>query len=172
MDDVIAGDADLDDALATVTYHPSSFDEYVGSREAYETLLDGYNDCRETFDDLGYASYRDAVADLTFPETTDRAELRGSEFADRFAAAVDAGTSDDIDAEKGADQAIRELNGVRRRAFFRDDLDAFEAFVDERLAELNARRAGEERFPIAGPAGEPNYRRVEHRDLLLTEDRR
>ncbi|PHQ47359.1 hypothetical protein DJ68_02280 [Halorubrum sp. C3] len=171
MADVIAGDADLDDALTTVTYHPTSFDEYVGSREAYERLLDGYTDCRETFADLGYAAYEEIVAPLTFPETTDRGELRDSEFAERFTAAVDAATSGDVDAEKGSDQAIREFNGVRKRAFFREDLDAFEAFVDERLDELNARRAGEERFPVDGLGGEPNYRRVDNRDLLLGGDR-
>ncbi|MFQ3295806.1 MAG: hypothetical protein ACI8VE_002896, partial [Natrialbaceae archaeon] len=75
--------------------------------------------------------------------------------------------SDDVNAEKGCDQAIRALNGVRRQAFFREDLDAFEAFVQERLEELNRYRAGEARFPIEGLAGEPNYRRVDHRDLLL-----
>ncbi|MFC5133586.1 MULTISPECIES: PD-(D/E)XK nuclease family protein [Haloferacaceae] len=171
MDDVIAGEADLGDALTTVTYYPFTFDEYVGSRDAYETLLDGYNDCRETFDDLGYSAYCDVMGQLTFPETTDRNELRASEFAEEFTAAIDGGTSDDVDAEKGADQAIRELNGVRKRTFFREDLDAFETFVDERLEELNDRRAGEERFPVDGLAGEPNYRRVDNRDLLLAEER-
>ncbi|WP_297885738.1 PD-(D/E)XK nuclease family protein [uncultured Halorubrum sp.] len=171
MDDVIAGDADLDDALTTVTYHPVAFDEYVGSREAYERLLDGYTDCRETFDDLGYQAYEAVVAPLSFPETTDKGELRASEFAERFTDAVDARTSSDVDAEKGADQAVRELNGVRRRAFFREDLDAFESFVDERLAELAERRAGEERFPVDGLSGGPNYRRVDNRDLLLEGDR-
>ena len=167
MDDVIAGDADLNDALTTVSYYPFTFDEYVGSRDAYEVLLDGYNDCEETFDDLGYQAYSDIMDQLTFPETTDRDELRASEFAEEFATAVDVGTAASVDAEKGADQAIRELNGVRRRTFFREDLDAFESFVDERLEELNERRAGEERFPVAGLAGEPNYRRIDNRDLLL-----
>jgi hypothetical protein len=167
LDDVIAGEATLDDALTTVSYYPFTFDEYVGSREAYETLMDGYNDCQETFDDLGYPAYSDIVAQLTVPDTTDRAELRASAFAEEFTAAVDAGTSDGVDAEKGADQAIRALNGVRKRTFFPEDLDAFESFVDERLAELNDRRAGTERFPVDGLAGEPNYRRVDNRDLLL-----
>ena len=171
MDDVVSGDADLDDALATVTYYPFTFDEYVASEDAYERLLDGYNDCRETFEALGYPAYEEITAGLTFPETTDRGELRDSEFAEAFTAAVDAETPAAVDAEKGADQAIRELNGARGRAFFREDLDAFEAFVDERLDELNARRAGEERFPVDGLGGEPNYRRVDNRDLLLRGDR-
>ena len=167
MDDVIAGNADLGDALTTISYYPFMFDEYIGSRDAYEVLLDGYNDCQETFDDLGYPAYSDIVDQLTFPDTTDRDELRASEFAQEFTTAVDVGTSEDVDAEKGTDQAIRELNGVRRRTFFREDLDAFESFVDERLEELNNRRAGEERFPVNGLAGEPNYRRIDNRDLLL-----
>ncbi|AGB39924.1 PD-(D/E)XK nuclease family protein [Natronococcus occultus] len=167
IDDVITGEAELDETLTTVTYYPFTFDEYVGSRDAYETLLDGYNDCQETFEDFGYSAYSDLMSQLTFPDTTEKAALRASEFAEEFTAAVDVGTSEDVDAEKGADQAIRALNGVRKRTFFCEDLDAFEAFVEERLEELNRRRVGEERFPVDGPAGEPNYRRIDNRDLLL-----
>jgi hypothetical protein len=170
MDDVITGDADLDETLTTVSYYPFTFDEFVSSVSAYETLLDGYSDCQETFEALGAPAYSDIIDTLSFPETTDKAELRASEFAESFTAAVDTQTSDDVNAEKGCDQAIRELNGVRKRTFFREDLDAFEDFVDERLTELNRRCAGEERFPIEGPAGEPNYRRVDNRDLLLEGD--
>jgi hypothetical protein len=170
LEDVITGEADLEDALTTVSYYPHTFEEYVGSRDAYDALLDGYNDCQETFDDLGFEAYSDIMGQLAFPETIDRAELRASEFAEEFTAAVDVGTSEDVDAEKGADQAIRELNGVRKQAFFREDLDAFEGFLTERLDELNARRAGEERFPVEGLSGKPNYRRIDHRDCLLEGD--
>jgi len=65
---------------------------------------------------------------------------------------------------------MRGLISTRRHNYFREDLDAFEAFVDERIDELNRRRRGEERFPIEGLAGEPNYRRVDNRDLLLETD--
>lgn len=167
MADVITGDADLDDALTTVSYYPVTFDAYVASQDAYETLLDGYNDCVETFEDLGFEAYTDIMSRVTFPETTDREELRASGFASEFTTAVDAETSSSVDAEKGVDQAIRALNSVRGQAFFRDELDAFESFIQERLTELNERRAGEERFPIAGLAGEPNYRRIDNRDLLV-----
>ena len=167
LDDVIAGDANLDDTLTTVTYYPYTFDEFVDSRDAYETLLDGYNDCVATFEDLGFDAYTEIMSQLSFPETTDKAELLASPFAEEFETEVVAATGDGVDAEKGVEQAIRALNGVRRRAFFREDLDAFEGFVDEQLAELNHYRAGNARTPIEGPAGEPNYRRVNHRDLLL-----
>ncbi|XGI84767.1 PD-(D/E)XK nuclease family protein (plasmid) [Halorutilales archaeon Cl-col2-1] len=167
IDDVIEGKANIEDAVTTVSYYPFTFDEYVGSRDAYEELLNGYNDCQETFDDLGYPSYSDIMNQLTFPDTTEKSELRSSEFAEEFTTAVDVGTSEDVDAEKGSDQAIRRLNKIRERTFFREDLDAFEDFVDERLTELNRRRSGDERFPVEGLSGEPNYRRIDNRDLLL-----
>jgi len=167
LEDVIAGEADLEDTLTTVTYYPDTFDEFVGSRDAYDTLLDGYKDCVATFEDLGFNAYTEIMGQLSFPETTDKGELLDSAFAEEFETEVAAATSGDVDAKKGTEQAIRALNGVRRRAFFREDLDAFEEFIDEQLAELNHYRSGKARFPIEGPAGEPNYRRVDHRDLLL-----
>jgi hypothetical protein len=170
LDDVDQGEANLDDTVTTVTYYSQTFDDYVATREAYEELLDGYNDCVATFEDLGYADYSTIVSELSFPETTDKAALRASDFAASFTTAVEAETSDDVDAEMGCDQAIRALNGVRRRNFFKDDVDAFEAFIDERLAELNQRRTGDERFPVDGLGGEPNYRRVDNRDLILHDD--
>ena len=171
LDDAITGDADIDDTLTTVSYYPQSFDEFAGTRPAYEVLLDGYKDCVATFEDLGFGAYSDILAELSFPETTDRSTLRESDFADRFAEAVQQATSNDVDAEKGADQAIRALNGVRKRNFFEGDLDQFEGFVADRLTEINRYRAGEERFPIEGLGGEPNYRRIDHRDMFLEDSR-
>lgn len=170
LDDVIAGSYDIDDTLTTVSYYPWTFDEYVGSREAFDVLLDGYNDCVATFDDLGFQAYQEIMAGHHFPETTVKSDLGGSDFATDFTDAVVRRTTNDVDAEKGADQAIRLLDSVRKKAFFREDLDAFETFVTERLEELNQYRAGVGRFPIEGTAGEPNYRRVNHRDLLLEGD--
>lgn len=167
LDDVITGNADLDDTLTTVTYYPWTFDEHVGSRQAYDTLLDGYNDCVATFEDLGFDAYARIIGELSFPETTEKNELRESSFAASFTEAVDEQTGADVDAQKGCDQAIRELNSVRKKAFFREDLDAIERFVTDRIEELNQYRRGDMRFPVEGIGGEPNYRRVDHRDLLL-----
>ncbi len=167
LDELVAGTHDITDSLTTVTYYPWTFDEHIGSRTAYEALLEGYKDCVATFEDLGFQAYESIMSDLQFPATTDREDLRTSDFTTTFTAAVAETTSPGVDAEKGVDQAIRLLNGIRQSTFFREDLDAFETFVTDTLAELNAYRAGEDRFPIDGMAGEPNYRRVNHRDLLL-----
>jgi len=167
LDDVITGAADLGETLTTVRYYPWTFDEHVGSRQAYETLLDGYNDCVATFEDLGFEAYTEIMQRLSFPDTTQKAELRASAFAAAFIEAVDNHTAADVDAEKGCDQAIRALNSVRKETFFRENLDAIERFVADRIDAVNRYRRGDDRFPIEGPGGEPNYRRVDHRDLLL-----
>jgi hypothetical protein len=167
LDDVVTGDHDVADTLTTVSYYPWTFDEHVSSREAFDVLLDGYNDCVATFEDLGYDDYAAIVEQRSFPETTEKDELRDSSFATEFTNAVVERTSDSVDAEKGCDQAIRALNGVRTKTFFEEDLDALEGFVAERIEELNRYRGGEERFPVEGPGGEPNYRRVDHRDCIL-----
>jgi len=176
VDDVVAGDAnieavDIEDAVTTVTYYPMTFEEYVATRDAYDVLMDGYNDCVATFEALGFERYRAIMAECTFPETTDRSELRAADFAASFTDAVDAATGEDVDADKGCDQAIRALNGVRKKNYFEEDLDRFESFVEERVDELNARRGGKQRFPIDGLAGEPNERRLDHPDLLLEGER-
>ncbi|KTG11404.1 hypothetical protein AUR64_03885 [Haloprofundus marisrubri] len=166
LDDVVSGSHSLSDTLTTITYYPQSFNSYVGTKSAHDVLLDGYNDCRQTFSDLGLDGYREIMASLSFPETRDKSELRNSEFASQFESRV-ADATGDVDVAKGCDQAIRALNDVRKKNFFKNDLDAFEAFIDDCLADLNDYRKGEERFPVAGHAGEPNYRYVDHRDLLL-----
>lgn len=171
MDDVIEGTAGIEDALTTVEYHPVTFGEYVGSRAAYDELCDHYNDCTATFEDLGYPTYSDIVDQLSFPETTDTDELRASAFAAEFTGAVDVATSADVDAEKGVDQAIRRLSSIRGETFFREDIDAFEEFVAERIDDLSSLRTAGDRFPVEGLAGEPNYRRVDNRDLILAGER-
>ena len=165
---MITGEYDLEDTLTTVTYYPFTFDEYVGSKDAFDVLLDGYNDCQETFEELGFETYSEIMAEHQFPETTEKDELRESDFFASFEQAVIDSVPDTVnDPAKGADQGLRALNGVRKRAFFKEDEDAFEGFLQERIDELTRRRSGEKRFPVDGPAGEPNYRRVDHRDLLL-----
>lgn len=172
LGDVVTGDADLDDCLTTVTYHPKSFKAYARSEEMFERLRDeGSGKCRKTLKQVDYTLWAGVFDDEPLPQTTDSDELIDSPFGqtlyDRLVAAV----GDYAYVETGTKQALRDLARERRQAFFKGDVDAFEEFVDERLEELNRRRRGEERFPIEGPGGEPYYRYVDHRDLLLEGER-
>ncbi|SDZ78859.1 PD-(D/E)XK nuclease superfamily protein [Haloplanus vescus] len=172
LDDVVAGEADLDDTLTTVSYYPETFEAYVRSEAFFDELVeDGANKCQKTLSQVEYEDYAEVFAETDLPETTDSDELIDSAFGQTLTARMKDCVGDYKYVERGCKQAMRQLTRVRGRAFFEDDLDAFEVFVDERLAELNRRRAGEERFPIDGLGGEPNYRYVDNRDLLLEEDR-
>ncbi|WP_018258693.1 PD-(D/E)XK nuclease family protein [Halomicrobium katesii] len=171
LDDVVAGEADLDDTLTTVSYYPVTFEEYARSEAFFDELVaDGSNKCQKTLSQVEYEDYANVFAETDLPDTTDSDELIDSEFGRALTARMKECVGDYKYVEQGCKQAMRQLTRVRGQIFFEDDLDAFEAFVDDRLDELNRRRAGEERFPIEGPGGEPNYRYVDNRDLLLEED--
>lgn len=168
MNEAIDGRYTIDDACCTIPYEPRSFSAFVSSYDAYDALLDGYTDCRETFDDLGWRAYESIMEELEFPEMAAIDKLRETPFFVEFTDAVRVRTTDDVDAAKGCDQAVRALNTIRATRFFEEDIDALCAFVTDTLTEINDRRTDGTIFPVEGPAGEPNYRRVSHRDLLLS----
>jgi hypothetical protein len=172
LDDIVQGSADLDDTLTTVQYYPIPYVEYIASEETYEQLRDeGSNDCQKTLSKSSYEDYAAVFEAADFPATRDSDELIESEFGRVFTSKMKAVVGNYKYVESGCKQAMRDLMRIRNRNYFEDELDAFEEFIGERLQELNARRAGEERFPIADLVDEPNYRRVNHRDLLLEDER-
>jgi hypothetical protein len=172
LDDIVQGSADLDDTLTTVQYYPIPYVEYIASEETYEQLRnEGSNDCQKTLSKSSYEDYAAVFETSDFPATRDSDELIESEFGRVFTSKMKDVVGDYKYVENGCKQAMRDLMRIRNRNYFEDELDAFEEFIGERLQELNARRAGEERFPIADLVDEPNYRRVNHRDLLLEDER-
>ncbi|MFD1589284.1 PD-(D/E)XK nuclease family protein [Halorientalis brevis] len=171
LDDAVTGTLDFEDTLTTIPYHPTEFTPYVRSEAMFERLLDdGSNACQKTLSKASYADYAAVFEDHDLPDTRDSDELIDSAFGAALEARLKDAVGDYKYVEKGCKQILREFSRLRSRRFFVDDLDAFEEFVDECLVEVNRRRAGEERFPIDGPGGEPNYRYVDNRDLLLEDD--
>ena len=172
LDDVVADEAALDDTLTTLGYYPTTFADHVRSREVFEALRDeGSGKCRKC---LSKASYDDwvAVCDVAPPPNTDDSdELIDSAFGSALESRLRDVVGDYKYVTTGYEQACRSLASIYGENYFAGDLDAFEAFVDERLDELNARRAGEERFPVEGLGGEPNDHRLNHPDLLLEGSR-
>jgi hypothetical protein len=171
LDDVVAGEADLDDTLTTITYHPTQFEEHARSRATFEALRDdGAKNCQKTLSKIEYNDYRAVFETAPLPATRDSDELIDSEFGQVMETTLQECVGEYKYVTSGCKQLLRQLARVRSRNYFEEDLDAFEAFVTERISELNQRRAGEERFPVHGLGGEPNYRRVDNRDLLLDHD--
>jgi len=171
VDDVIAGEGTLDDALTTVTYHPESLTEHVQTEAFFEYLREeGANKCQKILSKIDYQTYAALFDAAPLVETTDSDELIESAFGQTMIDRLESEIGEYKYVTTGSKQVMREIARQQTGSFFEPDLDAFESFVEERLTELNRRRTGDESFPIEGLAGEPNYRRVDNRDLLLEGD--
>jgi hypothetical protein len=172
LDEAVAEGVGLDGTLTTVGYHPTSFAEHVRSRAVFESLRDdGAGDCRKTLGRAEYADWRAAFAVAEPPPTAESDALIDSAFGTALIDRMRTVVGEYRYVTSGCEQALRELGRIYGRNYFAGDLDAFEAFVDERLDGLNAGRTGEVRFPVAGPGGEPTDRRLNHPDLLLEGSR-
>ncbi len=172
VDDVIAGDASLEDCLVTITYQPVSFEAYVQSRTVFDELCtDASNACTKTFSQTSYEIYRSVCETHEVPRARDADQMAKTPFGEALLAELIDEVGDYKYVKKGWKQACRHLCRYRKEGFFAGDLDEFERFVGEELEALNRYRRGDERFPINGRAGEPNYRYVNNRDMLLTEPR-
>lgn len=172
VDDVITGGADLADALTTIRYYPESPTEHVQRNAFFEYLREeGSGKCRKVLSKVEYPTYAALFDTATFVETTDSDELIESAFGQTMIDRLKAEIGDYNYVATGSKQAMRSMADRQQSAFFKPDLDAFESFIDTQLTELNHRRTGAEPFSVAGLSGEPNYRRVDNRDLLLEGER-
>jgi hypothetical protein len=168
LDDMVAGNGSLEDCLTTVTYYPVTYEGYIARRDTFTELQeDAANDCNKTFSKVEYEEYSEFLNVHEFPETRDKSELLDSMFARLLTEQMKESVGDYKYVKKGCKQALRHLLRIRNQNYFTGDVDAFEQFVRERLSELNDRRAGDERFPVQGLGGDPNYRYVDNRDCIL-----
>ena len=168
VDDALTGAFDLDDALVRISYHPTTFVEYAGSRAAFEALCAGVaesNDRRKTLDKLGYDSYASVFDAHSMPDTESTDELLDSNFADALTARAVSDVGDYKYVTGGIESALKKLLSLRGEQYFKDDLDAFEAYLRAQVDNVNDYR--ESGFPV----GDPNEDRLAHRDLIRTEDR-
>lgn len=171
LDDAVRGELQLKDALTTVVYHPVPFEEHLAKQSVFDTLCnDAAQKCQKTFSQIEYAEYQSFLADHDIPKTRDSTELINSDFRTALLEMLQSSVGEYKYVTTGCDQACRQLIAIRNQNFFAEELDAFETFVDERLTKINEHRAGAERFPIDGLGDEPNYRRVDNRDLLIEAD--
>jgi hypothetical protein len=171
LNDALAGDYDMADVLTTVEYHPTTLGEYIARESVFDALVeDGAKDCRKTFDQFDYETYRSFLDSHDLPDFDDSDDLIDSDFGQVFITELQSHVGDYKYVVSGCEQAMREFARINARTYFEPDLDAFETFVQDRLADLNGYRTGEGRWPVEGPDREPNFDRVDNRDLILTDD--
>ncbi len=163
-EDKISGDAKLDDNIVTITYYPVLFEGQVYKRETYDHLVENVsesNNRRKTLERMGYQSYRDFFESNGFPRTYDREELLTSDLCEEFINYSKDIVGDYKFVEKGCKSALSKILRFRRRNYFKEDLDAFEDFLDEQLENLNGYKR--DRFPV----GEVDLDKIENRELIL-----
>jgi len=68
---------------------------------------------------------------------------------------------------EGCEMVIDDLDDTPSGYVLGSDLDHFEEFVEQQLEALNEYRAT--RFPVAYREDGPNWKRVNHRDCILTD---
>ncbi|WP_418282061.1 PD-(D/E)XK nuclease family protein [Halorubrum sp. DTA98] len=169
VDAAVAGDPPApEDRVTTLTYVPATFDEFVAERDTFEAVTD-YADSNprvKALSKLGYEAYREFFESHELPREGEHPERR-----ERITEAFIAYTKERVGpynyVEDGCEAVVGDLADAPDGYVLRSDLDALEAFVADRLDDLNEYRRS--RFPVAFRADGPTWNRVDHRDLILTD---
>lgn len=167
LDDAVVGTSALDDALVTIPYYPVSFVEYAASEAAFDDLCADVaesNNRRKTLEQLEYDGYRQFHETHDMPDTDDPEALLNSAFAEAFRTYATEVIGDYKYVSRGVDSALKRLLRNRSAAYFADDVDAFEAFLESQVDTLNEYRRSS--FPV----GDPNRDRLNHPDLIRMDD--
>jgi len=163
LGDEVTGKASNGDNVVTVTYHPEKFSEAVASNHAFELLIKDVaksNDRRKTLEKLGCHQFKKFMEENEFPKTHDKKEVLNSKFAEDFKAYAKKEVGDYKYVKNGVKSALKKLVEFHTENYFRDDIDLFEEFLEEKLEELNDYRGT--RFPLDAKADN-----IPERDLIV-----
>lgn len=141
--------SDIDEKTVSVTYYPKMFDEKILDLEVFEWMIKDVaksNDRRKALEKLGHENFKAFFEDKKIPHPYDKDELVESEFASELAGYMKKHVGDYKYVEKGAAKTLRKLVEIRKTSFFKEDLNRFEDFLDEKLEDVN--RYKEEGFPV------------------------
>ncbi|MFB6208036.1 MAG: PD-(D/E)XK nuclease family protein [Candidatus Nanohaloarchaea archaeon] len=156
-DDITSG-AGLDDRTVTVEYYPEKFQEWVPETETFEMLIRDVaksNPRRKTLEKLGLPRYREFFSENSVPHEFDADALLESEFAAEFEKFAKKHVGDYRYVERGCKKTLKKLVEFRRENYFKEDLDRFEEFLQEKIDELNrCRRKG---FPMGDVDPDETY---------------
>ena len=141
--------SDIDDKTVSVTYYPKKFDERILDLEVFEWMIKDVaksNDRRKTLEKLGHSNFKAFFEDNKIQHPYDKEKLLESEFAAELTSYMKKHVGDYKYVEKGAVKTLRKLVEFRKTSFFKEDLDRFEDFLDEKVEEVNQYK--KEGFPV------------------------
>jgi len=167
IEEKISGESDLDDNIVTVTYYPRNFEEQLFEKDTFNEIIGDVsesNDRRKVLERLGFENYCKFLRDHEIPQTYDRDELLGSEFANDFIDFSEGVIGNYKYVEKGCQKALKKMMRFRKENYFKEDLDKFEDFLEDQIENLNQYK--QEGFPV----GDMDVEDLENQDLILGDD--
>lgn len=152
------GDADYTDSMVTVTYYPCSFESMLPEMEVFEMLIRDVaksNNRRKMLEKLGYPQYRKFMEESRAPDMYDKQEVLDSSFAEDFVAYAKSEIGDYKYVKKGCEKTLKKLVDFRTENYFKEDVDRFEEFLNQKIGEIN--RCRREGFPVGNPSKRTPY---------------
>jgi hypothetical protein len=158
----ITGEAEFDDCLTTITYYPECFEEKVSTMDVFEHLIRDVaksNNRRKTLEKLGFTRYQEFFEENEVPEIYSKYEMLESDFADEFISYTKGVVGDYKYVEKGCRSALKKLVEFHVENYFREDVEKFTEFLQQKIEELNdCRQNG---FPL-----DANLDDLRNRDMI------
>ncbi|MFB6217041.1 MAG: hypothetical protein ABEJ72_08765, partial [Candidatus Aenigmatarchaeota archaeon] len=138
----------------------------------YEYMLGSSKKRTEFLKSLGYRNYREIFENLDVPEKAqyDKYEIikeKVEDLKEKMRKYFDIGRGEDYTERqltKRCKGVLKQLVSFRTENYFKEDLDRFEDFLEEKIDELN--RYKKNRFPV----GDIDPDSIDNRDLILLED--
>ena len=168
LDEEMSGEAEMQDNIVTITYYPERFNNFVQGKEVFEYIIEGVaesNDRRKTLEKLSYEKFRNFFSGREVENQYDKDDIQESELAREFIEFAKAEVGDYKYVEKGCKDALKQIVYLRKENYFKEDLDAFEDFLNTQLGLLNEYRQGD--FPVQNPEIEQvEYEELEKKDMI------
>lgn len=156
------------DLVTTITYVPGTFSEFIASRDTFGMVTD-YADSNKRCKALlgiGYEAYREFFEMNELPRAGEDPDQR-ERVTEQFVEYTEERVGEYNYVREGCEMVIDDLDDTPSGYVLGSDLDHFEEFVEQQLEALNEYRAT--RFPVAYREDGPNWKRVNHRDCILTD---
>ncbi len=159
--DVISGENDFRDNKVTIEYYPKDFNEVIQERKIYDWLKSS-NRRKKVLQKLGYEDYKKFFVEKQINET-DKKEVLESETTKEFIKYCKERIGSYTYVEKGCKSIMKKLIVFRKTHYFKENLDRFEEFLEEKIEEYERYRKSN--FPV----GDTDPENIENKDLVIQE---
>ena len=164
----------IEDNIVTITYYPETFNDFVGNKEVFDYIMQSSrtkgkvsetNNRRKTLEiRSNYSTYKEFFQNHDIDHDFDKQTIQESELAQRFVEHYVEDVGDYKYVEEGCLDALKKIVSFRYENYFKEDLDAFQEFLQEQLSLLNTYK--KEGFPKKNPGVDIETDDLELKDLI------